>query len=197
MLIVDPAGNFPLNDDWTYARPVSTLLREGKYEMADVSASTVFVQAIWGALFCVTQGFSFTAVRISTLTLGIIGIAVIYLLINRQTGNRLLSFIISAFLMVNPMYFSLSYTFMTDIPFLVFSLLSVFFFHKCFEKLNWKYLAAATLFSCMAVLTRQLALFVPIAYALSSIFTRPGLKLSIVNFTPAFISVGALIAYVF
>jgi hypothetical protein len=68
--LVNPVGEFPLFDDWIHASAVKSILASGRFELPYVTAANVFVQAYWGALFCLPFGFSFTALRISTLTLG-------------------------------------------------------------------------------------------------------------------------------
>src|SRR5437868_2748320 len=69
---VAPSGDFPLNDDWIYALGVKSILETGRFELPIESVANVFVQAYWGATFCLPFGFSFTALRFSTLTLGVV-----------------------------------------------------------------------------------------------------------------------------
>ena len=69
--LVNPVGDFPLIDDWVYAFAVKSVLETGHFQFLPFSSSAnVGPQVYWGALFCLPFGFSFTALRVSTLTLG-------------------------------------------------------------------------------------------------------------------------------
>ena len=73
-LLIDPRGEFPLNDDWAYAAAVKTLLGGGGIRLSGWTTVNLIAQIFWGALFCLPFGFSFTALRISTLVLGLTGV---------------------------------------------------------------------------------------------------------------------------
>src|SRR5262245_49747022 len=79
--LVNPIGNFPVIDDWAYGWTVKTLLETGRFQLSDWTASNLLSQAIFGTLFCLHFGFSFTCLRLSTLLLGLIGILVTYALL--------------------------------------------------------------------------------------------------------------------
>ena len=73
VLAVDPVGNFALNDDWAYASAVRMLVEQGELRLSGWTAANLITQLLWGALFCLPFGFSFTALRISTLVLAMLG----------------------------------------------------------------------------------------------------------------------------
>jgi hypothetical protein len=73
VFLVNPVGDFPLNDDWAYAKAVQSLLR-GDLQLTDWAPASQIAQIAWGALFCLPFGFSFTALRLSTLVLGWVGV---------------------------------------------------------------------------------------------------------------------------
>ena len=60
--LVNPIGDFPINDDWVYGSGVNSILQTGGFVLPE-SAANVFAHVYWGALFCVPFGFSFTALR--------------------------------------------------------------------------------------------------------------------------------------
>jgi hypothetical protein len=74
VIVVNPVGNFPLNDDWAYGYSVQALVENGQLRFSDWTASNLFGQVLWGALFCLPFGFSFTALRLSTAVLGFVGV---------------------------------------------------------------------------------------------------------------------------
>ena len=69
VIAVNPIGDFPLNDDWAYGGAVRTLIQEGDFRLSGWTATNLLGQVLWGALFCLPLGFSFTALRVSTLVL--------------------------------------------------------------------------------------------------------------------------------
>ena len=70
--VVPPKGDFPLNDDWVYAKAVRWMLEEGRYTGHPFSRATLVAQVVWGALFVALFGFSFTTLHASTLVLAVI-----------------------------------------------------------------------------------------------------------------------------
>jgi hypothetical protein len=174
--IVNPLGNFPLDDDWQYARPVWFLINKGYYLSTDQFSPIILAQVLWGSLFCLPGGFSFTALRISTLVLSLIGIVVFYFLLLRLSKNEKLSFLGAFLLMANPLYIAMSNSFMTDVPFLSFSIISIYFFIFSMDSPKVRYIIFGTLFAILATLIRQYGLVIPVAYALTSIIkNRPKL----------------------
>ena len=66
-------ADVPLHDDWTYAWSVEHFLKTGKLAVLDWSIHYPFAQILWGALFCLPFGFSFSALRVSTVMLAWLG----------------------------------------------------------------------------------------------------------------------------
>jgi len=194
IIIANPIGNFPLNDDWMYARSVFYFITQGKYKVTESYSPVLISQVWWGTLFCLFKGFSFTTLRISTLVLGLIGIYFFYFLVNSLTANRKLSFFSALLLLINPLYFSLSNSFMTDVPFLSLLLISVYFFCKAIQTKQRNYIVIGTVFSVLATLIRQLGVVIPLAYAVVAIIEKnQTLKQKTKHFIPLLITVSALI----
>jgi hypothetical protein len=121
VVLVNPSGDFPLNDDWAYATSVRALVEDGEFRLSHWTATNLLVQVLWGAIFCLPFGFSFTALRISTLVLGLAGILACYALLREARAGRKLALLGAWSLAANPIYFSLSFTFMSDVPFAAFA----------------------------------------------------------------------------
>lgn len=85
---VHPLGDFLLNDDWSFGRPVAELVEEGRFELTGWMSMTFVVQLLWGALFCLPAGFSFTALRLSSLSAGLIGVLATYLVVREAEVRR-------------------------------------------------------------------------------------------------------------
>ncbi len=116
--LANPIGDFPLNDDWVYGLAVKSILEQGEFRMPSPASTDLFPQAYWGALFCLPFGFSFTALRVSTLVLGLVGILATYGIVRQLGAGARFALLAAALVAGNPLYFALANTFMTDVPFL-------------------------------------------------------------------------------
>lgn len=157
VFIANPIGNFPLNDDWVYAQAVKSVLENGYYHFPSTSSANVGPQIYWGAFFCLPFGFSFTALRISSLVAGLGGVVALYFLIKRFNKSSIIATIGAMSLAVNPFYFSLANSFMTDVPFVSMQIISIFFMARGLQCRNHRDILLGVAFSLVAVLIRQIA----------------------------------------
>lgn len=167
IVLVNPIGNFPLNDDWAYSKDVWHLAVAGQLKLDDFPAMTRLTQIFWGAGWCQVFGFSFQVLRFSTLALGIAGISLTYLIGVELGASRRAAFFASLVLGFNPLYFSLAFTFMTDVPFLAFFLASVLFFVKSLKTGSRVFVLCGTLLALLATMIRQTGVLVPLGFAVS------------------------------
>jgi len=165
--VANPAGDFPLIDDWAYAESVRTLLNERRLVISDWSAMNLLTQIIWGWAFSLVMEPSFTVLRSSVLVLGLLGVMAAFKL-SRESGVPLpLALLGAVLLIVNPVYFTMSHTFMTDVPFFSFSAMSLLFLARAVNQDKTQDIAAGTVFLVSALLIRQLGFAIAIAYALA------------------------------
>src|SRR5215468_3589900 len=153
--VIDPRGDFPLNDDWAYAIAVQRLVSEGVFHPPAWVDATLLTQALWGALIAALAGFSHTALRASTLLLG--GAAVIgtYLLARQLRVARAVALFAALVLAANPLFVVLSHTFMTDVPMLAMVLYALLFFAQALESDSLLAWGLATFLTIAATLCRQ------------------------------------------
>lgn len=126
--LVNPSGNFPLNDDWVYGLAVRNILQTGQFRFVSPASANLFTQAYWGALFCLPLGFSFFALRLSTLVLAGLGVISLYSFTRELGCTRGVSILAGLLLIFNPMYLGLSNSFMTDVPFTALIVIALYFF---------------------------------------------------------------------
>ncbi|MBI4249751.1 MAG: glycosyltransferase family 39 protein [Elusimicrobia bacterium] len=166
-LLVWPVGEFPLNDAWSYARSVRIFMEEGRFVLGQFAVAALVFQIFWGGVLAKCFGFSFLLLRLATQVWSFAGLAVFYLILRRLEVDRKRAFCGVLLCLFNPVYFNLSYTFMTEIPFQTLTLLAIFFFLKA-ERGGG---AAPCLWSgvCagLAVLVRQTAALLPAAMLLA------------------------------
>lgn len=167
LLISDVRGNFPLNDDWSYAQSTKVFVESGRIELTGWTSMPLITQTLWGSLFCSFLGFSFEALRLSTIVLSIIGIIFCYLIFHESTKRIDSKFFATLLIAINPIYFLLSTTFMTDIPFFTFSTISTFFFLRFFKTENKYHFIIAFVFIVAASFIRQIGVLVLLSFALT------------------------------
>lgn len=196
LVIVDPIGNFPLNDDWSFGLAVRNLIGEGDFRPLGWTSPSLITNVLWGSLFCIPGGFSFTALRLSTLTLSLVGTLGTYLLMTELHQPRGLSVLAALTLGFNPIYYVLSNTFMTDIPYTAITILAALFFVRNLRSDSDLALLIGTVLLVAATLSRQFAICISMAFAASLILKRgfTGQNLLRAAIPPAF-SLGALLVF--
>jgi hypothetical protein len=155
---VHPAGNFPINDDWSYARAVATLVGGHVWRLTDFTSMPLATQIVWGAMFCLPRGFSFEALRASTLMLGWLGGIGMYWLVREAGGEPGAALVGALTLLLCPVYFALSFTFMTDVPFAALAVWTAVATVRLQRRQRTRDLIATTLLISAATLLRQLGL---------------------------------------
>jgi hypothetical protein len=172
LAIVNPIGDFPLNDDWSYGLTVKHLIEKGDFRPMGWTSMPLITHALWGSLFCIPAGFSFNALRLSTLTMSLLGVLGAYLLIMNVCQSRWVAAMVALTLGFNPIYYSLSNTFMTDVLFAAITILASVFFVRCLRTDSNLALLTGTTLAVAATLSRQLGISIPLAFAVSMILRR-------------------------
>ncbi len=193
VFLVNPVGDFPLNDDWAYAKTVQSLLR-GDLQLTDWAPASQITQVAWGALFCLPFGFSFTALRLSTLVLGWVGGVTTFALAREMGAGLTVALLAALIILGNPAYLSSSFTFMTDVPFYTFCSIAIFFFVRALRKAENSDAMLGTLFATVATLTRQFGIVLPLAFALASLAKNGFSAKSLVRAIWPLVTVGGSLA---
>ena len=166
--LVQPVGEFPLNDDWSYAKSIKIWLSEGRYTIGNWGYMTLATHLTWGLLFSKVAGFSFFVLRLSTMVSALTGALFLYKLVYHVTRNPIFSSISALSLLFNPIYFGLSNTYMTDVNFTTLLILATFFAMHFFESGKWVYLFFIALISFALVLLRQFGILFPLCFTLAA-----------------------------
>ena len=169
VVVIDPIGEFALNDDWVYALAVRSILDAGRFALPSPASANVIAQAYWGALFCLPFGFSFTALRISTLVLGGIGVLALYLLLREFGSNRRIALLGALTIAVNPLYLGMAASFMTDVPLTSLFTVSLWLYVRGARRDDAVALGGAFVLAFAAIFIRQFALVLPLAFGVAHI----------------------------
>jgi hypothetical protein len=172
IIIVNPLREFPLNDDWVYAWSVMQLTENAKFIIHDWVGFNLLTHILWGSIFTDVFGFSFSILRISTLIMSLAGVLVGYKLIGDLLKDKNKALLLSLLIAFNPLFFNLSFTFMTDLTFYGMVVLSGYFYIRSFRNDDRCSIYFATVFAVIAVLTRQVGLFVPLSATITVAFIQ-------------------------
>jgi hypothetical protein len=193
--VVDPRGNFALDDDWVYAAAVKHLLLTNHFRLPWCSAS-LLTEALWGAAVCKLFGFSFITLRMATLVTSIAGTLAFYEILILLRTDKLLAFLGTLIFMFTPYFFNLSFTFMTDGFFCSSVIISLWLVLRSQENGSRRDLALGMSMALVATLTRQIGLCIPVAWAIVKTMEHPKtVKAWVSAWAPAAIAGGALMLY--
>jgi hypothetical protein len=172
IIIVNPIGNFPLNDDWVYARASKAIAETGKFSLEGGNTSAnIIVQSLYGSIFLLPFGFSFTALRISTLLAGLIGVYGTFLFYKTCKINNFHSTLGSLLIMFNPLFFGLSFTYMTDVHFYALYIFSIYFLLSYINnQKNKSFLVLGIVSTLASILVRQIGILTIFAFGLLLIY---------------------------
>jgi 4-amino-4-deoxy-L-arabinose transferase-like glycosyltransferase len=172
LALTNPVGNFPLNDDWSYGQAVRNLVQNHEYRLANWTSMPLLTQVLWGALFSLPAGFSFTALRFSTLALSLTALLLLLLLV-RSRGERFWPALLAPLMLLfNPVYLDLSHTFMTDVPFVAFTLGSILLLVRGADRGSRLLLGLGVFLAVLATLLRQTGVLIPIAFGIGYLSSR-------------------------
>lgn len=197
VLLVNPLGEFPVNDDWAYSKNVWHLVENGELYFSDWPGMTLFSQTLIGAGFTTIFGFSFSALRILTLIMGIASILLVFRFLLNTGIRKRQAFFTSVVLMFSPLFLALSFTFMTEIYFYFFTLLALLFYYQYLSGGRGFSILLCSFFILVAMLIRQTALIIPLAILLVEIL-RPQLNLKRILFStiPLLITLSGYLVFV-
>jgi len=166
-LVLRPFQDTPFVDDWVYAWSVQELLGGAGLRILDWSSHPNFAHVIWGALFCVPFGFSFTALRVSTWVAALLALCALHLLLRALGVARHEAWLGTALLGLNPVFFMLAATFMTDVAFVAAFLWASYAIVRAIAQRSDRWLGAGIVLACLAGGIRVVAIVTPIAAVLA------------------------------
>lgn len=185
VVAVNPIGEFPLNDDWSYALNVRNWVENRIFEFNDWAAMTQLTHILLGIGVTEVVGFSHTALRLTTLGV-VLGFVVgvrgtrgwagqcagpVETARHAETGRhvgrtgRHVGRPLHVALIFNPLFFSLSFTFMTDVLFLILFLASMDLLVR--ERWGW-----GSVLAVLATLTRQTGVGIGLSWVVAGVSGR-------------------------
>jgi hypothetical protein len=169
---VNPLRECPVLDDWAYASTVRHLLQTGQYKLDDWVAPNMPFQALWGTLFCLVLGDSYVALRLSTVTLTVIGLIAFRALAREHGLSGTAANLLTLCLASSSLFFRMSLTFQTDIPFLVTLIVALWLCTRALRVMTVPAWTAAAFAGAASILTRQFGAALVAALGVLWLFDR-------------------------
>lgn len=166
-LLAMPIGDFPLNDDWTFAVSVKNLVDTGKLTITAWTLAGSMFSILSAAIICKIVGFSFHALRIYNFILALSCVFATSFL-TRAVGASWWSTLFSAVVISsNPLFFCLMNSFMMDVPTASLLCTSVLFLFLSWHregKARLAFTAAGSLLAMLSASNREITILFPVAY---------------------------------
>jgi hypothetical protein len=189
---VNPFRECPVRDDWAYAWSAWRLLDTGHYLAHDWSSANTPFQAGWGAAFCLLFGKTFVALRWSTIVLALAGLWAFRGLAREHGLNPVGANLLTLCVASCSIFFKLSLSYMSDVPFASLLTIAVFFYTRAVRQMRLTDWIAGSLAAAATVGTRQFGVAVVAALGLVWLFDRR--RWSTLGFYAAGISLPVLAA---
>lgn len=171
VLMLNPLREFPLDDDWAYSLAVEHLLEDGRLRIPDFATPNLVAHTLWGALFAKVFFLNYASLRASTLVLALVCLGGLYFLLRRVSVDDREAGSGALLLAANPIFLLLSLSYMTDVPYLAWTLMALVCFVRA-DKKGDGWLLAAAAFSTAAYLVRQIGILLPIGMILQLALCR-------------------------
>jgi 4-amino-4-deoxy-L-arabinose transferase-like glycosyltransferase len=206
LFIIPPRHEYPIIDDWIYAGSVRNILETGRFVMPDWSQANLVGLSYWGLIWSKLFGFSFTTLTNSTLVMSIAALFALYGIARSLKVPPWGALLGTGLLAFNPIFVHLSYSFMTDVPYLALALIATYCYIRGMqasrlETRNSNFVIVWFVIGGLACgwsfLIRQFALLVPATFLLciapSAIFEalklrkwrwRPFLEIAVIGLVP-------------
>jgi len=174
VLVVNPCGEFSVNDDWSFVKILEAPWSGGKMPATGwgKGGPSAIVHVLWGGLFRYIGGTSLTVLRLSVLLMGVLSSVALLSLLRLSGASRYLALWGTLALVFNPLFLSQSFTFMTDVTFCTVLICSVLLLYLAVERSSVAFAVAGLLLSLLAILTRQIGIVIPLAFV-ATCFLHP------------------------
>lgn len=169
------------DDSWAYARTVQHLLSTGRYQLDIWSAANMPVQIYLAAGLSKIFGYSLSLLRCFTLVLLGAGLYSFYALLRELSCSQKVASVCTLALLASPLTLMLGFTFMSDVPFLCWLLLSLWLYVRGLRNGDIRCMLLGSFAAGCAVGTRQFGVTLTGGLLLCWLFSgrerRPALRL--------------------
>lgn len=194
-LIIQPYGDFPLNDDWALASNLRHYLNTSHLQLSFWQGFPGIPQFIFGTLMCKFFGFSFNVLRLLSIVQLLLSAVILNAILRKLLVDVSKRGLILLLFLCNPLSIYLANSFLSDVYQMPFILLSIYVAIEYFKSKQLKHLLLISLFSCLATLSRQSALILPFVFALFAFSQTQAHSRKILFFLPLCFNLLALLLF--
>jgi hypothetical protein len=115
LVLTAPWGDYPLNDDWQYARVAKRFAETGTFLVDVPVAPSLVVQSLVSAPLVRALGFSHVSLRLLTFAFSLLSLWALGRLLELAEVSRGVRFLAQALLLLNPLFLNVSLSFMTEV----------------------------------------------------------------------------------
>ncbi|MFH1857516.1 MAG: glycosyltransferase family 39 protein [Candidatus Omnitrophota bacterium] len=162
LLLVSPLYEFPIGDAWVYAKVAKHFYETGQFLILPWYGQSLLVQIGWAYLFLLPFGFSFSALNLSSVAMGVLAILFFNCLMKTlhfRRGERLWGCLL---FVISPPFIHLSHSFHTDLSFLALYLAAAWMILEALPRRSGAWLLAGNVLLGSALLVRQVGIFLPL-----------------------------------
>jgi hypothetical protein len=170
IVVVDPRGEFMVNDDWAFVRSLEVFRSTGRIMVTGwgppgaPGGPALLVHLLLGDLFGRIFGFSLTTLRAAVLTMGILGSFGLMLLLRLAKASPWLALLGTLTVVANPLFLPECFTYMTDITFASLAVFAVLLLYLGVKKSSLAWIIAGMVMVLAAILTRQIGVVILLAF---------------------------------
>ena len=158
VMITDPRGNFPLDDDWDFSLSTWNLVHTGRVQHTPFTSNIAVLQYFWGALWTILFGESSAVLRASTLFLSLASTLLIYAILRRSDVPEWLAGFAALAFFFNPLIYWASFTYMTDVPEMFVSIAAFALLVEALRRDSDRWLIAAVIVTIASFFVRQIGI---------------------------------------
>src|SRR5437588_7237564 len=126
--------NFPLGDDWAFSHGMFEFVKGNGIHYFQWASMPQLGQWLWATPFVWLLGASHVALRISALVLSWLGLWAFYGLLRYERCSDGQAALATAALALNPLFFLMQGTFLTDVPALAFALAALMYYTRAIHE---------------------------------------------------------------
>lgn len=193
---VGVSGDFPLNDDWSFAITTRRLAAAHTWAPVGWASMTLVTNALWALPICLASSCGFVDLRLATMLAALLLFSATYFLAGLNNKRAYIPLAAALLVAFNPIAYALSFTFMTDILFTALIAISAFLFIVSLERDSVGLALLGAFVALAATMSRQLGLCIPLAYMVARLLQEGDWRRkSIMALAPLILCAGAFVLF--
>jgi hypothetical protein len=190
------SGDFPLNDDWSFAITTRRLAAAHTWAPVGWASMTLVTHSLWALPICLASSCGFVNLRLATMLAALLLFSATYFLAGLNSKRAYIPLAAALLVAFNPIAYALSFTFMTDVLFTALIAISASLFIVSLERDSVGLALLGALVALAATMSRQLGLCIPLAYMVARLLQEGDWRRkSMMAFAPLVLCAGSFVLF--